>query len=104
MQTVAEAAQRPQNIEALHSAGVMAHLRPLLLDTVPAIQHSAAVALGRLANYSDELAEAIVSNEILPQVRKDGRKEGVNKGRHGLLAFAKGKQNAIDFVYVDVNI
>ena len=26
------------------------------------------MALGRLANYSDELAEAVVSNEILPQL------------------------------------
>ncbi len=32
------------------------------------IQQSAAVALGRLANYSDDLAEAIVQNEILPQL------------------------------------
>lgn len=48
--------------------GVMALLRPLLLDSVPSIQQSAALALGRLANYSDELAEAVVSNEILPQL------------------------------------
>merc|ERR1711988_312283 len=52
----------------LQSAGVMALLRPLLLDNVPSIQQSAALALGRLANYSDELAEAVVSNEILPQL------------------------------------
>merc|ERR1712054_520076 len=68
VQTVAELATRPQNIEALQSAGVMALLRPLLLDNVPSIQQSAALALGRLANYSDELAEAVVSNEILPQL------------------------------------
>lgn len=48
--------------------GVMALLRPLLLDSVASIQQSAALALGRLANYSDELAEAVVSNEILPQL------------------------------------
>ena len=35
VQTVAELAVRPQNIEALQNAGVMALLRPLLLDTVP---------------------------------------------------------------------
>ncbi len=45
--------------------GVMALLRPLLLDNVPSIQQSAALALGRLASYSDELAEAVVNNEIL---------------------------------------
>ena len=32
------------------------------------IQQSAALALGRLANYSDDLAEAVVGNEILPQL------------------------------------
>ncbi len=52
----------------LIQSGVMALLRPLLLDNVPSIQQSAALALGRLANYSDELAEAVVSNEILPQL------------------------------------
>ena len=68
VQTVAELATRPQNIEALQNAGVMALLRPLLLDNVPSIQQSAALALGRLANYNDELAEAVVSNEVLPQL------------------------------------
>jgi hypothetical protein len=61
-------AKNPQNIEALQQAGAMALLRPLLLDNVPSIQQSAALALGRLANYSDDLAEAVVQNEILPQL------------------------------------
>eukprot|EP00967_Tisochrysis_lutea_P044477 scaffold53973_cov23-Tisochrysis_lutea.AAC.3 len=65
---VAEMAKNPQNIEALQQAGAMALLRPLLLDNVPSIQQSAALALGRLANYSDDLAEAVVQNEILPQL------------------------------------
>ncbi|MEW5306791.1 MAG: hypothetical protein WDW36_009229 [Sanguina aurantia] len=65
---VAEMARNPQNIEALQQAGAMALLRPLLLDNVPSIQQSAALALGRLANYSDDLAEAVVQNEILPQL------------------------------------
>ncbi|CEO94673.1 Sperm-associated antigen 6 [Plasmodiophora brassicae] len=68
VQTVAEHAVRPANIEALQNAGVMALLRPLLLDSVPSIQQSAAIALGRLANYSEALAEAVVMNEILPQL------------------------------------
>lgn len=68
VQAVAELAHRPQNIEALQNAGVMALLRPLLLDTVPSIQQSAALALGRLANYSEALAEAVVMNEVLPQL------------------------------------
>jgi len=68
VQTVADLATRPQNIDALQNAGVMALLRPLLLDNVASIQQSAALALGRLANYSDELAEAVVTHEILPQL------------------------------------
>lgn len=34
VQQVAELATRPQNIEAMQNAGVMALLRPLLLDNV----------------------------------------------------------------------
>ena len=46
----------------------MALLRPLLLDNVPSIQQSAALALGRLASYSEDLAESVVSSQILPQL------------------------------------
>ena len=35
---------------------------------VPSIQQTAALALGRLANYSEDLAEGVVGNEILPQL------------------------------------
>ena len=68
VQTVAELASRPQNIETLQNAGVMSLLRPLLLDIVPTIQQTAALALGRLANYNDDLAEAVVKGDILPQL------------------------------------
>lgn len=68
VQAVAEAATRPQNIDTMQNAGVMQLLRPLLLDNVPSIQQTAALALGRLANYSDDLAEAVVQNDILPQL------------------------------------
>ncbi|XP_002164433.1 sperm-associated antigen 6 isoform X1 [Hydra vulgaris] len=68
VQTVAELASRPQNIETLQNAGIMALLRPLLLDVVPSIQQTAALALGRLANHNDDLAEAIVKGDILPQL------------------------------------
>ena len=46
----------------------MALLRPLLLDVVPAIQQTSALALGRLANYNEDLAEAVVKGDILPQL------------------------------------
>lgn len=46
----------------------MSLLRPLLLDMVPTIQQTAALALGKLANYNDDLAEAVVKGDILPQL------------------------------------
>ena len=68
VQTVSDLATRQQNIETLQNAGVMQLLRPLLLDIVPNIQQTAAIALGRLANYNDDLAEAVVKGDILPQL------------------------------------
>ena len=68
VQSIAELATRHQNIEALHSAGVMGLLRPLLSDSVPSIQQSAALAIGRLANFSEELANSVVQNDIITQL------------------------------------
>ena len=68
VQNVADLSGNPKNLEALQTAGIMALLRPLLLDTVPSIQHSAAAALGRLASYNPELARAVVNGDILPQL------------------------------------
>lgn len=68
VQTVAELASRSQNIEILQNAGAMSLLRPLLLDIVPSVQQTAALALGRLANYNEDLAEAVVKADILPQL------------------------------------
>uniref|UniRef100_A0A2I3M3R3 Sperm associated antigen 6 n=1 Tax=Papio anubis TaxID=9555 RepID=A0A2I3M3R3_PAPAN len=68
VQMVAELATRPQNIQTLQNAGVISLLRTLLLDVVPTIQQTAALALGRLANYNDDLAEAVVKCDILPQL------------------------------------
>ena len=48
--------------------GVLDLLRPLLLDTDPSVQQNAALALGRLANYSPQLAEKIVASDIIPQL------------------------------------
>ncbi|XP_053083812.1 polycystic kidney disease 1 like 1 [Pangasianodon hypophthalmus] len=41
--------------------------RPRLLDVVPTIQHAAALALGRPANYNDDLSEALGKGDVLPQ-------------------------------------
>ncbi|KAI3387348.1 hypothetical protein SNEBB_003870 [Seison nebaliae] len=68
VQSISEMANRPQNIETLQNAGVMSLLRPMLLDVVPTIQQNAALALGRLASFNQQLAEAVVKSDILPQL------------------------------------
>ena len=68
VQAIAELDRQPQNIASLQAADVMKLLRPLLLDNVSSIQQSAALALARLAGYSEEIAESIVSNQVLPQL------------------------------------
>ena len=45
VQVVSDLANRPTNVETLQSAGVMQLLRPLLLDVVPTVQQTAALAL-----------------------------------------------------------
>ena len=66
--TVAELAIRPQNIDALFSGGVVNLLKTLLLDPVPSVQQSASLAIGRLANHSEEIAESIIQNDIISSV------------------------------------
>uniref|UniRef100_T1JP95 Sperm-associated antigen 6 n=1 Tax=Strigamia maritima TaxID=126957 RepID=T1JP95_STRMM len=68
VQCIADLSSRPQNIDVLQEGGVMLLLRPLLLDVVPAIQQTAVLAMGRLAQHSCSLAEAIVKGDILPQL------------------------------------
>eukprot|EP01018_Ginkgo_biloba_P032891 Gb_28859 [translate_table: standard] len=92
VQTVAELATKPQNVEILYNAGVMQLLRPLLLDTVPQVQQNASLGLARLANYSEELAEAVVSQNILPQLvqsLKEQNRHNKKTGAAVLKAIAK---------------
>ncbi|XP_036262807.1 sperm-associated antigen 6 isoform X1 [Molothrus ater] len=67
-QAVADLAARSQSIDTLRSAGVVCLLRPLLLDVVPSIRQTTALAFGRLADYDVEMAEAVVKAGILPQL------------------------------------
>ena len=53
-------------------------LRPLLLDIVPTVQQTAALALGKLANHNDDLAEAVVKGDILPQLVYSLAEQNVN--------------------------
>lgn len=65
---LAELAQHPQNIDTIREHGGIGLCRSLLIDNVPSIQHSAALALGRIANHSSDMAELIVANDVLPQL------------------------------------
>ena len=100
MQTVAELATRPQNIEILQNAGVMSLLRPLLLDIVPTIQQTAALALGRLANYNDDLAEAVVKGDILPQLVYSLAEQNVSLKRVAHLINEKDQHRYLIFFYL----
>lgn len=68
VQSVADYAGKPENIPKLMELNVLALLRPLLLDTVPSIQQNAALSLGKLANYSQQIAEQITNVGILPEI------------------------------------
>lgn len=62
-------------------AGVISLLRPLMLDVVPSIQQTAALALGRLAEHSHGLAEAVVKEDILPVLIRSLVEENVSRFR-----------------------
>ncbi|XP_029005143.1 sperm-associated antigen 6 [Betta splendens] len=66
VQSVALLAVRPHNTGGLQNVGVMALLRPLLLDVVPKVQQTAVLALGRLADHSEDLARVLVKEDVLP--------------------------------------
>lgn len=68
VQTVAEYSKRKENFESLQSAGVLLLLRPLLLDVVPSVAQTACIAIGRMASESSDIAEAVISLDILPQI------------------------------------
>lgn len=68
VQATADFASKPENITKLMELNVLALLRPLLLDIVPSIQQYAALCLGRLAEYSEHIAQQIVKALILPEI------------------------------------
>ena len=68
VQKIAELSQNPKNIESLKAAGVMQELSPLLTDQNPSVQQITALAIGRLANFSEDLSESIIQNDIITQL------------------------------------
>ncbi|XP_025994255.1 sperm-associated antigen 6 isoform X2 [Solenopsis invicta] len=71
VQSVADLASKPNNIDCLEAAGAIDLLRPLLADAVPSIQHVAAIALGKLANHNSRLAHAIIKKDVLSHLLKN---------------------------------
>ena len=69
------------------AAGVMSLLRPLMLDVVPSIQQTAALALGRLADSNDSLAEAVVKENILPQLVQSLASQNVSISSSGCIVY-----------------
>lgn len=67
--------------------GVMQLLRPLLLDTVPTVQQTAALALGRLANSNDELAAQVIE----PYLCKHGRVDSIAGGDRRRVASTRDR-------------
>ena len=68
VQQIANLASNPKNIPTLQAAGVMHELCPLLTDVNPSVQQTALLAIGRLANYSEELADSVIQNDIITQL------------------------------------
>ena len=62
VQSVAQLALREQHVDLMENAGVMKLLNPLLLDNVPSIQMTAALALGRLAAHSQVIAKNVIDS------------------------------------------
>eukprot|EP01138_Halocafeteria_seosinensis_P011399 gb/GECG01011642.1/.p1 GENE.gb/GECG01011642.1/~~gb/GECG01011642.1/.p1 ORF type:complete len:527 (+),score=70.66 gb/GECG01011642.1/:1-1581(+) len=62
---VADLAQKPHYLECLLDEGAVVSLKKLLHDKLPTVQQTAAIALGRLAGYSTELAEELVTSDVL---------------------------------------
>ncbi|XP_061578243.1 sperm-associated antigen 6-like [Cololabis saira] len=66
VQSIADLASRPENVEQLQNAEVLRLLRPLAMDVNPSIQQTAALAVGHLADQG--LAQAVVKEDILPHL------------------------------------
>jgi HEAT repeat protein len=68
VQTILDNANRAESIPTLMENGVLTILRQLLLDDIPAIQETAALALARLADVNETVADEIVNAGILPEI------------------------------------
>ncbi|CAD1480126.1 unnamed protein product, partial [Heterotrigona itama] len=75
VQSIADFSSKTNTIECLEAAGVLDLINPLLTDPIPSIQHTAAIALGKITNNSHRLAQAVIRMDILPQLLKNITKQ-----------------------------
>nr|CAD7266415.1 unnamed protein product [Timema shepardi] len=102
VQTVSDLASRANNVEHLNSAGVLDLLGPLLSDVVPSVQHTAAVALGRLANHDEAMAQAVVHKNVLPQLLRSIDKQTKFYKKAALFALRALGKHSPEMAYVVV--
>lgn len=60
VEQVAHLASYSYNIPVLENAGVVCLLQQLLTDISPSVQQYAAIAVGRLANHSEQMTQNII--------------------------------------------
>lgn len=68
VRSIADCAERAEFLEALLTEDVFGALRPMLHDNVVTVQSTAALALGRVANFSPELAAELVRHGVLADI------------------------------------
>ena len=100
---IAESASRAENIKPLLNLKVLNILRPLLIDHVTSIQQSAALALGRLANYEEDVANQIVESGILPDVINGLQSEDLSYQRHSCFVLKSISKHSSELAEKVVN-
>jgi len=100
---IAESASRAENIKHLLDLNVLSVLRFLLLDNVSSVQQSAALAIGRLANYDQAVAERIVSIGILPDIVNGLSSEDLCYQKHSCFVLRTISKHSSELAEMVVN-
>lgn len=93
MQTIADLAVRPQNVEILMDAKVLGMsdafvkiasrihflelLKPLISDMYTQIQQCALIAVGRMAQHSEKVSKEIMDQDFMPIILANIEKQNV---------------------------
>ena len=98
---VSQAATKPDNVQALIELNVLTLLRPLLLDNVPTIQETAALAISRLAAVSEQNSEKIISTGMMHEI-VDGLKSDDERYQKNLCTVIKSVSKHTPKLAIDV--